>query len=149
MWHDFHMQICMAISFFKVVRVVKIKLFFYGLILLKCDNTNWVMQNPMEEYRQSSIVFKKLGILPENLKTLYKLQLPCSSIFLAETSHRLPTYQCLRKDVQDFFYFVWILSYLQKLKRPGLYTLLFTFLLITQDLHKIKKKPQTSFCRLY
>ena len=32
------------------------------------------MQNPMKQFRQSSIVFEKLGILSENLKTPTTLQ---------------------------------------------------------------------------
>ena len=48
------------------------------------------MQNPIQKFRQSSIVFEKPGILPENLKT-DELQLPYSSIFFAETSHTCPT----------------------------------------------------------
>ena len=38
------------------------------------------MQNPIQKFRQSSIVFGKPGILSENLKTL-TIQLPYSSIF--------------------------------------------------------------------
>ena len=63
------------------------------------------MQNPIQNFRQSSIVFEKPGILSENLKT-DQLQLPHSSIFFAETLHMFPTYQCLQKVVRDFFYFV-------------------------------------------
>ena len=38
------------------------KLFFYGLILLEFDNTNYVMQNNIQRFRQGSIVFEKPGI---------------------------------------------------------------------------------------
>ena len=34
-----------------------------------------------------------------------ELQLPQSSIFFAETWHTFPSYQCLQKGAQDFFYF--------------------------------------------
>ena len=64
------------------------------------------MQNPMQKFRQRSIVFEKPGILSENVKKLGELQLPYSSIFFAETSHTFPTYQCLQKSVWDFFYFI-------------------------------------------
>ena len=47
--------------------------------------------------------------------------------------------------MRDFFYFVKMLSYLQKLKIPGFYTLVFYILLITQDLSKIKKIQNTLF----
>ena len=48
---------------FKVACVVNANLFFYGLILLKFDNNNQVMQNPMQKFRQSSIVLKIPGFL--------------------------------------------------------------------------------------
>ena len=73
------------------------------------------MQNPIQKFRQSSIVFEKTGILSEKLK---KYQLPQSSIILAKPSHTFPTYQCLQKGVQ-------VCKYLQILKRPGFYTLVF------------------------
>ena len=94
------------------------------------------MQNPIQKFRQSSIVFKKPVILSE-------LQLPYISIFFAETSRTLPTHQCLQNGLRDFFNFVQILSYLQKLKRPGFYMLFFIFLLVSQDLNKIKKITNT------
>ena len=61
------------------------------------------MQNPIHKFRQSSVVFKKPGILSENLKTLDEFQLPYSSIFFAETLYTFPTHQCLQKGVWDFF----------------------------------------------
>ena len=57
------------------------------------------MQNPIQNFRQSSVVFEKPGILSENLKTFDELQLPYSSIFFAETSHTFSTYQCPQKSV--------------------------------------------------
>ena len=39
-------------------------------LFLESGNTNWVMQNPIQKFRQSSIVFEKPGILSEKLKTL-------------------------------------------------------------------------------
>ena len=56
------------------------------------------MQNPIQKFRQSSIVFEKPDILCENLKT-DKLQLPYRSTFFAETLDTFPTYQCLQKGV--------------------------------------------------
>ena len=40
------------------------------------------MQNPIQKFRQSSIVFEKLGILPENLKTLTSSNYPAVQYFL-------------------------------------------------------------------
>ena len=61
------------------------------------------MQNTIQKFRQSSIVFKKPGILPENLET-DDFQLSCILIFFAETSHTLSAYQCLQKGVWDFLF---------------------------------------------
>ena len=61
------------------------------------------MQNPIQKFRQSFIIFEKPSILSENCD---KLQLPYSSIFFAETWHTFPTYQCLQKGVRGFFHFV-------------------------------------------
>ena len=64
------------------------------------------MQNPIEKFRQSSIVFEKPGILSENLKTLTSSNYPTVQYFFAETSRTFPPYQCLKKGVWDLFYFV-------------------------------------------
>ena len=56
--------------------MVKTKLLFYGLILLQFDNTNYAMQNTIQNFKQSSIVFEEPGILSENLKTLMSSNYP-------------------------------------------------------------------------
>ena len=67
------------------------------------------MQNPIQKFRQSSIVFEKPDILSENLKTLTSSNYPSiplfSSIFFAKTSHTFSTYHCLKKGVWEFFLF--------------------------------------------
>ena len=103
------------------------------------------MQNPIQKFGQISLVLEKTKYFVRKFENFDKLQIPYSSIFFAQTSHKFPTYQCTQKEVRDFFYFVQILSYLQKLKRPGFYTLVFTFLLITQEVNKIKKISSTLF----
>ena len=60
------------------------------------------MQNTIKKLRQSSIVFEKPGILPENLT----IQLSYNSTFFAEVSHAFSAYQCLQKYVCDFFNFI-------------------------------------------
>ena len=64
------------------------------------------MQNPIQKLRQSSTVFEKPGILPENLKSLTSFNYPKVHFLIAETSHTFPTSQCLQKGVWDFFNFV-------------------------------------------
>ena len=63
------------------------------------------MQNPIQKFRQSSIVFEKPGILSENLKTLTSSNYHRVQYFFAETSHTFPTYQCLQKGLRDSFLF--------------------------------------------
>ena len=64
------------------------------------------MQNAIQKFRQSSIVFEKPGILSENVKTLTSSNYPTVQYFFAETSHTFSTYHCLKRDVWDFFYFI-------------------------------------------
>ena len=100
----------------KVACVVKIKLILYWPILLLFDNTDKLMQNAIQKFRQSSIVSEKPGILSVNLKTLTSCNYPVQ-YFFAETSLTFSTYHCLQKGMWDFFYFIYILSYLQKLRK--------------------------------
>ena len=53
-----------------------------------------------------------------------------------------PTYQCLQKGVWEFFFFCLDLELFAKIKLVSAHSFL-TFLLITQDLKKTKKNPNT------
>ena len=64
------------------------------------------MQNTIQKFRQSSIVFEKPGIFSENFGNFDEFQISYSSIFFAETPHTFSTYQCLQKSVWDFFNFI-------------------------------------------
>ena len=86
-----------------------------------------------------------LSITPWKFENFDELQLPYSSIFFTETLLTFPTYQYLQKGLRDFFYFVWILSYLQKLKRTGSYTLAFFIFIMNSRLNKIKKNSKHPF----
>ena len=61
------------------------------------------MQNPIQKFKQSSIVLEKPGISYENLKTVMSSNYRPVQYFFAETSHTFTTYQCLQKEVWDFF----------------------------------------------
>ena len=61
------------------------------------------MQNTIQKFRQSSIVFEKPGILSENLKDLTISNYHTVQFFLTETLHTFSTYQCLQKDLCGFF----------------------------------------------
>ena len=54
------------------------------------------MQSSIQNFRQSSTVFEKQGILPKNRK------LPKSLIFFVEIVYTFPTYQCLQKGASSF-----------------------------------------------
>ena len=87
------------------------------------------------------IVFEKPDVLSENFD---ELKLPYSSIFFAETFRTFSTYQYLQKSMWDFFLFQLDLELFAKIKKDLVATHSFvTHLLITQDLNKIKKIPQT------
>ena len=98
------------------------------------------MENTIQKFRQSSIVFEKPGILSENLKTLTSSNLSYRSIFFSEASHTFSTYQCLPEGVWDFFKFCLDLELIAKIKKD-LVSTHSSFTLITQDLNKMKKIP--------
>ena len=92
------------------------------------------MQNIMQKFRQSSIVFEKPGILYENLKIL-------TSSFAHVFYLPMSTEGCV-----GFFKFYLDIELFAKTKEDLVSThSLFTILLITQDLNK--KNP--TFCRHY
>ena len=102
------------------------------------------MQNPIQKFRQSSIVFEEPVIFSEKWKTFNELQLPWCWIFFAETSHASRTYECLKKSVRDFLILFrsWVICKNEK-DLASIHSF-FTFLLITRDLNKRKKKiPNT------
>ena len=61
------------------------------------------MQNAVQKFRQSSIIFEKPGILSENLKTLMSFNYPTVQYFFAETSNTFSTRHCLKKACVGFF----------------------------------------------
>ena len=79
-----------------------------------------------KKFRQCSIVFEKPGIFLENLKTLTSSNYAIVHYFLLNLcTHFLLTNVYKRVPVFFFFYFLKILSNLQRLKRPGFYALSF------------------------
>ena len=64
------------------------------------------MQNSIQKFRQSSIVFEKPRISFENLKTLTSSNYLTVQYFFGETPHTFPTYQCLQEGVGNFLNFV-------------------------------------------
>ena len=61
------------------------------------------MENPIQKSRQSSTVFKKLGILSENLKTLTSSNYPTVQYFLPKLCTRFLLTNVYRKVYRIFF----------------------------------------------
>ena len=104
------------------------------------------MKNPIQKFKQSSIVFEKPGNLSDNLKNLTSYKYPrCQYLLLKLRTHFLLT-NIYKRVFGILFYFDQILSYLKKLKIPSFYRLsFFRFLSITQDINKIKEILNTLF----
>ena len=99
------------------------------------------MQNTIQKFRQSSVVFEEPGILFENSKTL-----TCySSVFFVETLHLFSTYQCLQKGVLHFFisFRSWVIY--KNLKRPAFYILIFYIFINNSRSKQNQKNPTHPF----
>ena len=130
--------------------MVNIKLGFNDWFILWFDNTNQVVQNSKQKFRQSSIVFEKPRILPEN----WKLWRAPTTVGLntcywdfAHISHLSMS----TKTCSGFILICLDLELFAKIKKDMVSTnsqkpVFFTFLLITQDLNKAKKS-RTPFSR--
>ena len=103
------------------------------------------MQNTIQKFRQSSIVFEKPGILSENLKTLTSSNYPTVQYFLL----KLRTRFLLTNVYKRVCGILLDLELFAKIKKDLVFThSLFTLLLITQDLNKIKKIARTVLYKL-
>ena len=88
------------------------------------------MQNTIQKFRQSSIVFEKPGILSENLKTLTSSNYPTVQYFLLKLLTRFLLTNVYKSVFGIFFYFVCLdLELLAEIKRPGFYPLVFYILI--------------------
>ena len=94
------------------------------------------MQNTIQKFKQTSIVFEKPGIFSENLKTSTSANYPTVQCFLLKLRTRF-----LLTNVYKRMYGILLdLELFAKIKKDLVSThTLFTLLLITQDLNKIKK----------
>ena len=103
------------------------------------------MQNPIQKFRQSSIVFEKPGILFKNLKTLTSSNYPTVQYFLLKFRTRfLLTNVC--KSVCGIFFILfrsWVIC--KNLKRPGFYTLVFYIFINTSRSKQNKKNSEHPF----
>ena len=79
------------------------------------------MQNPIQKFRQSSIVFEKPGILSENLKTLTSSNYPTVQYFLLKFRTRF-LLTIVYKRVCWMFLFCLDLQLFAKIKNDGVST---------------------------
>ena len=96
------------------------------------------MQNPIQKFTQNSIVFEKPGVLSENLKTLTSSNYPTIQYFLLKLRACFLLTNVYKRLCRIFLDFVQILSYFQKLKRLGFYTLFF-YIFINNSRPKLNK----------
>ena len=102
------------------------------------------MQIHIQKFRQSSIVFEKPGILSKNLKILTSSSYPTVQYLLLKLRTRFLLTNVYKRGVWDFFLFCLNLELFAKIKKDVVSThSFFTFLLLIQDLTKIKKIPNT------
>ena len=102
-------------AYFKVVCMVNIKLFFYGLIYHNLITLIRLCKIP---YKNLDKALLFLGNQVYCLKNFEELQLPHTLIVSAKTSHTFPSYQYPQKSVRDFLILFrsWVIC--KKLKRP-------------------------------
>ena len=104
------------------------------------------MENTIQKFKQSFIVFEKSGILSKNLKTLTSSNYPTVNIFCRNFAHvfHLPM---STKGCVGFFLFYLDLELFAKINKDLVSThSFFTLSLIIHNLNKIKKSL-TPFCR--
>ena len=106
------------------------------------------MQNPIQTFRQSSIVFEKPRILSENLKTLTSSNYPKLQYFFLQLRTRFLLTNVYER-VRGIFLFFLDFELVAKTKKDlvSIHSF-FALLLITQDLSKIKTS-HTPFCTYY
>ena len=99
------------------------------------------MQNAIQKFRQSSIVFEKPGISSQNLKTLTSSNYPTVQYFLLKRRTRFLLTIVYRR-VCGMFLFYLDLELFAKIKKSLVSRhAFFTLLLITQVVNKITKIP--------
>ena len=102
------------------------------------------MQNTIQKFRQSSIVFEKPGILSENLKTLTSSNYPTVQYFVLKLRTPFVLANAYKRVCGTFLFYL-DLELFAKIKKNLVSShSFFTLLLITQDLNKIKKIPHTA-----
>ena len=101
------------------------------------------MQNPIQNFRQSSIISKKPGVSSKNSKTLTSSNYPTGKMFCWNFAH-VSYLTISTKGCVGFSLFCLDLELFAKIKKYLVSTHSFSTLLwLTQDLNKMKKIPHS------
>ena len=129
----------------KVARVVTIKLFFYGLILLWFDNTNKVMRRPYKNVDKALLFSRKLFevFCVKNWKVWRAPTTVELNIILLKLRTRFLLTNVCNRVFRIFFILFrsWVICKNQK--RPVFYTLVFWIFIINSRSKQNKKIPNT------
>ena len=102
------------------------------------------MQNTIQKFRQSSIVFEKPGILSENLKTLTSSNYPTVQYFLLKLRTRFLLTN-VYKRVFGIFLFWLDLELFAKIKKTWFLHTLFLHFINNSRSKQNKKNPEHTF----
>ena len=101
------------------------------------------MQNPIQKFGKSSIVIEKPGILSEKNQNLWRAPTTIDfNIFCWSFAHCSFLPMSTKGCSKFFFFLILILSYLQKLKRSGFYTLVFYIFTNNSKSKQNKENPE-------
>ena len=101
------------------------------------------MQNPIQKFRQSSIVFEKPRILSENLNTMTSSNYPKVQYFLLKLGTRFLLTNNYKTVCGIFFILFRSQVVYKNLKRPGFYTIIFYTFINNSRSKKDKKFPNS------
>ena len=106
------------------------------------------MQNTIQKFRQSSIVFEKPGILSENLKTLTSSNYPTVQYFLLKLRTRFLLTNVYKRVCGIFFisFRSWVIC--KNLQRPDFYTLAFYTFINNSRSKQNEKNPTHPFANI-
>ena len=103
------------------------------------------MRNPIQKFRQSSIVFEKPGFLSDNLKNWTISNYTTVQYFCGNFAHVSYLPMSIKGCSGSFLFCLYLELFANTKKDLVSTNLFFTFLLIIQDLNKIKKKLEHTF----
>ena len=103
------------------------------------------MQNPIQKFGQSFIVFKKPGIFSKNLKILMSSNYPTVQHFCWNFAHVAYLPMSIKGCTGFFLSCLDLELFAKKLKRPGIYTLLFYIFINNSRSRQNKTNPKYLF----